>query len=159
VPVTIANGGARDATVLSLQIDAKNPETGQTARFDAAYTADAAYFARSRSAERPKTPFSALVIAGRSAWSGTILFYSAHDGEATYVENRDYREDTVIRAKMKDKVDVTLKLLTPARSGWLDRTLGAPVRPITLTLEVPNIALYALENGDLVRLHSASAKP
>jgi hypothetical protein len=37
--------------------------------------------------------------------------------------------------------------------------LGAPVRPITLALEVPNIALYALENGDLVRLRSASGKP
>jgi hypothetical protein len=99
VPVTIANSGARDATVMSLQIDAKNPETGQTARFDAAYTADAAYFARSRGAERPKTPFSALVIAGRSAWSGTVLFYSAHDGEPNWADNRDYTEDTVVRVE------------------------------------------------------------
>src|SRR5262245_5847273 len=37
VPITIANSGARDAAVLSLQIDAKNPETGQTARFNAVY--------------------------------------------------------------------------------------------------------------------------
>jgi len=75
VPVTIANSGARDAAVLSLQLEAKNPKTGLTGRFDATYIVDAAYFAIRREGERPKAPFSALVIAGRSAWAGTILFY------------------------------------------------------------------------------------
>lgn len=158
VPVTIANSGARDATVLSLEIEAKNPETSRSARLDATYTADAGYFVKSRSGERPKTPFSALVIAGRSAWSGTILFYSAHEGEPDWSENRDFREDTVIRAKMKDRVDVTLKVLTPPPGSWLDRVLGSPVLPITLGLEVPNASLNALSNGDLVRLRSVAAK-
>ena len=74
VPVTIANSGARDGAVLSLQLDARNPKTGLTARFEATYTAGAAYFSAT-GAKRPKTPFSALVIAGRSAWTGTVLFY------------------------------------------------------------------------------------
>jgi hypothetical protein len=74
VPITIANSGARDAAVLSLQLDVKNPKSGLTARFEATYTADAAYFAATGT-RRPKTPFSALVIAGRSAWTGTVLFY------------------------------------------------------------------------------------
>ena len=69
-----ANGGARDAPILALHLDVSNPKTGLTARFEATYTADAAYFA-STGAKRPKTPFSALVIAGRSAWTGTVLFY------------------------------------------------------------------------------------
>jgi len=75
VPVTIANSGARDAAVLSLQLEAKNPKTGLSGRFDATYIVDATYFAIRREGERPKAPFSALVIAGRSAWAGTILFY------------------------------------------------------------------------------------
>jgi len=74
VPVTIANGGARDGAILSLQLDVKNPRTGLTARFDGTYIADAAYFSDTRG-KRPKTPFNALVIAGRSAWTGTIIFY------------------------------------------------------------------------------------
>jgi hypothetical protein len=74
VPITIANSGARDAPVLALQLDVNNPKTGLTARFEATYTADAAYFANSGT-KRPKMPFSALVIAGRSAWTGTVLFY------------------------------------------------------------------------------------
>jgi hypothetical protein len=74
VPVTIANSGARDGPVLALQLDIKNPTTGLSARFRAIYTVDAAYFA-ANGTKRPKTPFSALVIAGRSAWTGTVLFY------------------------------------------------------------------------------------
>ena len=74
VPITIANGGARDAPILALQLDVNNAKGGLTARFEATYTADAAYFA-STGAKRPKTPFSALVIAGRWAWMGTVLFY------------------------------------------------------------------------------------
>jgi hypothetical protein len=38
------------------------------------YTADSAYFANA-DAQRPKAPFSALVIAGRSAWTNTVPFY------------------------------------------------------------------------------------
>jgi hypothetical protein len=75
VPVTIANSGARDAAVLSLELDAKSPKSGMTARFDATYIVDATYFAVRREGERPKAPFTALVVAGRSAWAGTILFY------------------------------------------------------------------------------------
>jgi len=74
VPVTIANGGARDGVVLSLRLDVKNPRTGLSARFDGTYSADAAYFVDARG-KRPKAPFNALVIAGRSAWTGTVIFY------------------------------------------------------------------------------------
>ena len=35
VPVTIANGGARDAPILALHLDVSNPKTGLTARFEA----------------------------------------------------------------------------------------------------------------------------
>jgi hypothetical protein len=74
VPITIANSGARDAPILGLQLDVTNPKTGLAARFKATYTADGTYFAKTGD-KRPKTPFSALVIAGRSAWTGTVLFY------------------------------------------------------------------------------------
>ena len=74
IPVTIANSGARDAAVLSLQLDAVNARTGLSARFESTYTTDGSYFS-STSDKRPRTPFSALVIAGHSAWSGTVLFY------------------------------------------------------------------------------------
>jgi len=74
VPITIANSGAREGAILALQLDVKNRSTGLTARFEATYAVDGAYFA-AKGDKRPKAPFSALVIAGRSAWTGTVLFY------------------------------------------------------------------------------------
>jgi hypothetical protein len=196
VPVTIANSGARDGAVLSLQLDAKNPKTGLTARFEATYTADATYFAAT-GAKRPKTPFSALVIAGRSAWTGTVLFYPASysngNKSLTPVDkvaafNNELRKKyasemdgassiSVLREKLpnlaefaeldaygakvlkqNDKVEVTLKLVSPAPSGWLDRALGTPVDPITLTLDMPDIPEGRVERGGLVRLRTAAAR-
>jgi len=147
VPVTIANSGARDAAVLSLQLDAKNPETGETARFGAAYTAGGEYFAPNRgesSSGRPRTPFPALVVAGRSAWSGTVLFYAA-----------DYTKPKLIN-KAKSKVEVKLSLSTPVPNGWLERILGRPVTPVTLTLHVPDTDRLG---STLTRLRSAAAGP
>jgi hypothetical protein len=192
VPVTIANGGARDAPVLSLQLDVSNAKTGLSALFEGTYTADAAYFAAT-GAKRPKAPFSALVIAGRTAWTGTVLFYpvSYSNGKAltpvaqvaafNEAIRKKYAEEmggainiNVLREKLpnlpelaeldaysakvlnrNDKVEVTLKLVNPPPSGWLDRVLGAPAKPVTLTLEVPNVSMQRLDN-DLVRLRSAS---
>lgn len=147
VPVTIANSGARDAAVMSLQLDAKNPETGDSARFGAAYTAGGEYFAANRgesSSGRPRTPFAALVVAGRTAWSGTILFYAA-----------DYKKPKLIN-KPNGKVEVALRLSTAPPSGWLDRFLAGSVEPITFTLDVPDTDRLGTT---LTRLRAAAVHP
>src|SRR5258706_8151644 len=68
VPLTIANGGARDGAVISLQLDVKNPATGQTERFKSAFMADAQYFGSrddvAARLKRPKLPFAPLSVAG-----------------------------------------------------------------------------------------------
>jgi len=196
VPVTIANGGARDAAVLSLQLDVRNAKTGLSARFEGTYTADAAFFAGAGGG-RPKAPFSALVIAGRTAWTGTVLFYpvSYSNGKALtpVAKVRNFNEElrkkyatemegfsslSKLREKLPDlpewaeqeayyakvvnrneKVELTLKLISPAPSGWLDRVFGAPAQPVKLTLDVPDIPEQLLQqkNSDLVRLRSANA--
>jgi hypothetical protein len=193
VPVTIANGGARDAAVLALQIDARNPKTGLAARFDATYSVEAAYFAAAGD-KRPKAPFSALVIAGRSAWTGTVLFYpvSYSNGKALTPVSRvadfndamrkkyasemgdssslsvlrqkrpdlpEWAEQDAFEAKVLNRnetVDVALKVVRPAPSGWLDRVLGATVPPVSLSLEMPNVSARSLTT-DLVRLRSTAA--
>jgi hypothetical protein len=193
VPVTIANSGARDAPVLGLQLDATNPRTGLGARFEATYTADGTYFANTGD-KRPKTPFSALVIAGRSAWTGTVLFYpvSYSNGKAlTPVAKvaafndelrRKYATEmggassiSVLREKppnlpefaeldaynakvfnQNDKVELTLKVVSPEPSGWLDRALGAPAEPVSLTFGMPDIPEGRVEGGERVRLRPAA---
>lgn len=195
VPITIANSGARDAAVLSLQLDVSNAKAGLSARFKSTYTADAVYFASASGKAKPKTPFSALVIAGRSAWTGTVLFYpvSYSNDKAltplvkvraaieelrkkvppteelrsegagvtmTIQKLPDSPELEAYRAKVlnqNDKVEATLNLTRPAPSGWLERALGSPVRPITLTLDMPDIPMGRVVRGELVRLRSTAA--
>src|SRR5215467_15841021 len=193
VPITIANSGARDGAVLSLQLDVNNPKTGLSARLEGTYTADGAYFANT-GPKRPKTPFSALVIAGRSAWTGTVLFYPvSYSNEKALTPVRKvaafndelrqkYANDmdgasslSILRAKhpnlpewaeqdayeakvlnQSDKVEVTLRLITPAPVGWLDRTLGTAAEPVTLELDMPDIPGDRVARGELVRLRSAT---
>jgi hypothetical protein len=194
VPITIANSGARDAAVLSLQLDVNNPKTGLAARFEATYTADSAYFANT-AAKRPKTPFSALVIAGRSAWTNTVLFYPVNYSNRKALTpvrkvvefNDELRKKyasqmggassiSLLREKLpdlpelaeldaydakvlnqNDNVEVTLKLVSPAPRGWLDRVLGRPTQPIALTLDMPDIPGERVLRGELVRLRSLPA--
>src|SRR5262245_25422194 len=184
VPVTIANGGARDAVVAALKLDAKNIQSGLTARFRAAYIAEPSYFnLDSAAAARQKTPFSALVIAGRSAWRGTIVFHPTSYSDArafasatAYVSFRkqveqeyaneikevddkwrdlnelskkspdlpEFAELDAYLARVFEKdntTEVTLTLVQPPPSSWLDRVFDVPVPPITLTLGAPSSKL------------------
>jgi hypothetical protein len=201
VPITIANSGARDAAILSLQVDAANRRTGLSARLVGDYTVDGAYFASSGN-RRPKTPFSALVVPGRSTWTGTVLFYpvSYSNGKALtpaievrkfydalrekyatelqkadtsgLVNLREKRPDLIelaadlaagdeYQAKVAnsgDKVELTLKLVQPAPSGWLDRLFSTSVEPIALTVNVPDLSKYSMQRGERVRLRRAATR-
>ena len=57
-----------------------------------------------------------------------------------------------------EKVEVTLKLISPAPIGWLDRLLGVPVQPINFTLDMPDIPGDRVARGELVRLRTAGAR-
>jgi hypothetical protein len=115
------------------------------------------------------------VVAGRSAWTGTILFYPVSysnenaltplvkvqakadelRAQNANLEQLNAYNETVITQNAN--VDVTLKLVAPQPSNWLDRALTAPVPPITLTLAMPDIPDRRL-SGELVRLRSAAAR-
>lgn len=139
VPVTIANGGARDGAILSLQLDVKNAATSQTTRFRSAYMADAQYFGSrddvAARLKRPKLPFAPLSVAGRSAFTGTVLFYGPDPREKKQVEPMS-------------TLEMTLTVVMPTADGWLDRLLGAPPLPATVKAEVPNFLPGALLSGD-----------
>ena len=134
------------------------------------------------------------MIAGRSAWTGTVLFYPvSYSNEKALTPVRKvaafndelrqkYANDmdgasslSILRAKrpnlpewaeqdayeakvfnQSDKVEVTLRLITPAPVGWLDRALGTAVEPVTLELDMPDIPGDRVARGELVRLRSAT---
>jgi len=153
VPVTIANGGARDGTVLSLALDVKNSTNGQSKRFKSTYMAKAQYFGGrddvNTNQRRPKLPFAPLSVAGHGAFTGTLLFYPA-----------DAPEKTVVDSDSKVEMTLTVELLSG--TSWLDRLIAAsPPPPATLEAEVSNYVVGVLISGYImplkVKLHAPSA--
>ena len=51
---------------------------------------------------------------------------------------------------------MTLKLIGPAPSNWLDRALDVPVPLIAFTLQTPAFHMPDLLRGEPVRLRSAN---
>ena len=147
VPVTIANSGARDGAVISLRLEVKNVTTGQTETFKSAFTADAQYFGSrddyAARLKRPKLPFAPLSVAGRGAFTGTVLFYQA-----------EYSEKKLIEPMVR--LEMTLTVVTPPAEGWLDRMLVALPTPVTVTASVPNFLAGALLSGENARLKVSS---
>jgi hypothetical protein len=149
VPLTIQNSGARDDAVVTLQLDVTTA-AGATERFVSTYTADAQYFGSSddvtNKKRRPKQPFAPLSVSGRGAYTGTVLFYT-----------REYKEQPFLEPK--SKVQLTLRVVTPTPSGFLDRMLQTTPAAITLHAEVPNYLAGVLLSGDTVRLKITGGAP
>lgn len=154
VPITIVNSGAQDGAVTALKLELANAESGVKDNFESAYTADASWFAGTDNVtnrtKRPKAPFSALAIAGRSAWSGTVLFYSA-----------EFKSQRV--AEPHSQVKGQLHVTAARTDGWLDRVMGSTPSPIEVAMSVPNYLPGALLTGDVARLrvalHGAAPPP
>lgn len=146
VPITIVNSGAQDGAMTSLKLQLVNSESGAREIFEAAYTADATWFAGSDNVasrtKRPKAPFSALAIAGRAAWSGTILFYSP-----------EFKERRV--AEPRSQLKGELLLTAASTDGWFDRVMRSEPSPVQVAMTVPNFLPGALLAGDLARLRVA----
>ncbi len=154
VPITIVNSGALDGAVTALRLALTNADTGQSETFESTYTADATWFAGSDNVtnrtKRPKSPFSAIAIAGRAAWSGTVLFYSP-----------EFKEKRV--AEPRSRLSGQLTVTAPRSDGWLDRMFASEPAPIKVAMTVPNFLPGALLTGDVARLrvalHGATPPP
>ncbi len=148
VPITVTNSGAQGGALMSLKLELANTGTGEKDTFESAYTADGSWFAGSDNVsnrtKRPKSPFAPLSIAGRSTWSGTILFYSS-----------EVREKKI--AEPRSRVAAKLGFVTPMPEGWLERAFQARLPEIAMTLDVPNYLPGALLSGDVARVRVVPA--
>jgi hypothetical protein len=139
VPVTIVNDGARDGAVLSMQLTVKNVATGRSEKFKSAYIADAQYFGGrddvAARIKRPKVPFAPLSVAGRSAYTGTILFYRIEGGEKNLIE-------------ASSQIEMTISLVIPPASNQIDRLLSGLPDPVSLKADVPFFYPGAMTTGE-----------
>lgn len=143
IPVTVTNSGARDGAVVSLEMDLRNTASGAVEHFSSFYTADASYFGAnddvSANKHRPKTPFSPIVVSGRTTFSGVVLFYPKEQKQKPVVEP-------------KSEIEMTITLVTTKPSGWIDELMATVPPPVTIRAAVENFLPGALFVGEFARL-------
>ena len=150
MPITVTNSGARDGAVLSLELDLKNATTGAAGHFVSFYTADASYFGSNddvtANKHRPKTPYSPIVVSGRTTFSGTVLFYPKAEKQKPVIDG-------------KSDIEMTFHLVTTKPAGWVDELLASAPPPITVRAQVPNFLPGALNVGEFARLRVIDSGP
>ena len=89
---------------------------------------------------RPKVPFAPISVAGRGAFTGTLLFYPADSPEKKVVDSNS-------------KIEMTLTAGLLSGTGWLDRLLSAaPPPPVTIEAEVAEYSVGRLIGGYIMPL-------
>ena len=144
VPLTLANRGAREGTVMSLVLDVKNSTNSQSKKFKSTYMAEAQYFGGrddvSTNQRRPKLPFAPLSVAGHGVFTGTVLFYPTDAPEKKVVDPMT-------------KIDMTLTVGLLLGTDWFDRFLSAaPPTPATIEADVANYVPGVLIGGYIMPL-------
>ena len=148
VPVTVANSGARDGVVSALKLQVKNQETGRTRDFSASFVAAPGYFSikedYAKGQSRPKSAFAPLNIAGRSAFTGTILFYP-----------KDYSKDRVVPGAGKFSMTLTATMDAVQDMGAIDRFWSTDIEPVNFSANLPIVSRFfdgQMMTGRSVRL-------
>ena len=142
IPISLANGGARSGTVVSMELEVHNAKTNATQRFYGAYLG-----------EHPKmqtTPnvrqFTPMTILGRTVHSETVRFYPVTNPP-------DARNDTSKRlVQGEGDYSFRLKINTaaPAEPSLLDRLQGrAQPAPISVQMTLP-----VLDHRGLMQMRS-----
>ncbi len=111
IPITISNDGARRGTILSFDLEVKHIKTGKTVKFQNLH------FGASPKAETKL--FNPITVAGRSSYSGVVLFHALETG--AFMETTGAVE-LPLQFKMSMNVDSSgdwLDQLNPARSKTL----------------------------------------
>lgn len=154
VPITIANQGARDGAILSLDLHVKANEGGAERDFYSAYSVDGSFFVppgrfdpNTRSFERvdrPKTPFAPISVPGRGTYTGTILFYNKGSAWPKLVANKGTFTLTLEPAIRFDE-----------SLGILDRMFARRTDPVTITVRLPWFSDSEVKRGGTHRMVSA----
>ncbi|MGF1651569.1 MAG: hypothetical protein ACFCUN_14085 [Hyphomicrobiaceae bacterium] len=147
MPVTIANHGARDGTVLRLRLSVTDRESGANKVFVATYSVGEDYFVRPAAfdaqnrrferVDRPRSPFAPISVPGRGHFSGTLLFYRQGGDEfPRLVDGQD-----------KLGIVLTVETIEDASLGPIDDWLRSKPAPIAFDAETGYVDVNRLVQG------------
>ena len=142
IPVTIANRGARAATVLSVDLTVDNLETAEKKRF---YSAA---IGRWRDADKGIAPiFSPIEVSGNASYSGQIVFYTRRGEELNRITSQDggqYRLTLVAHTTASH----------PFAFLGLDESAGRET--MIVEMEMDKLDYRAFQNGGTLALYNPS---
>ncbi|MBO0764632.1 MAG: hypothetical protein J2P50_08595 [Hyphomicrobiaceae bacterium] len=131
VPVSIANGGARSGTVVSMELDVNNPKTNVTQRFYSAYVGEHPKMQANPSSRQ----FVPMTILGRTVFSETVRFYPVTSPPP---EARSDPSKRLVQGAGDYTFRLKLNVAAPAEPSLLDRLQGrAQPAPVTVQMSLP----------------------
>ncbi len=135
IPITISNDGARRGTVLSFDLEVKHLKTGKAVKFQNLH------FGAS-----PKDDiklFNPITVAGRSSYSGVVLFHALETGA--------FMETTGgVELPLQFKISMNMD----RADNWLDTLNPARSSPLTFNMKANYVEGFRnMENGRPTWLH------
>jgi hypothetical protein len=127
IPVTIANGGARSGTVISMELEVLDQKSNSAQRFFSAYLGE-----YPRGSAQNVRQFAPMSILGRSVYSETVRFYPS-----TLVQRGEEKKRIV---SVEGDYTFRLKLITavPPDPSLLDRLQGrTQPAPVSVQMTLP----------------------
>lgn len=135
LPFTISNRGAREGTVMDMELTVSNEAGDKTRKFYSAYFGS-----------RPKyenEPFAPLAIAGRSSHSGTMLFYPKEGDKNVILEPGKYRLKLALKTRFDD-------------TSFLDRFIDNEIPPIEFDMALTEFNFQEMQRGTLLAMRDPS---
>jgi hypothetical protein len=149
IPITITNEGARNGTVLSMdleveRLDAKEADAPRIKRYYSAYLGE-----HPRNSDAINKAFTPASINGRQTYSETIRFYPAGNPLPKLVQDSGQYRFTL-----------RLNLATPSDPGFLDKIFLPRVGTVTFTLSMPFLSdqWLGFRRGSIA-MHAKDYKP
>ena len=139
LPLTLANDGARQGTVLSIDLDVKNPRTGKVKKFYAAHIGSWG--------ETPVKPFTPVSLSGKTSYSHAVQFVPRMDATIPRIldfEAGDYQ--------------LTLTINTATRSGFMS-FLSPKVKPLSFTRQISKLNYFNFQKAGTMPMWSKNYRP
>ncbi len=146
VPVTVANVGARSGAVLALDLEVKNPRTGQSKMF---YAAEFGRWTMANAQSGNFEHFAPLAIPGKASVTASVIFYSRLDEAVMQIADGK---------KGEYQLTLSAAVAEPEDLGPIDKLWAGPPEPLTFTMVMPEVDHRYFENGTLM-LYNPSWKP
>lgn len=135
IPITVSNDGARRGTILSFDLEVRHLKTGKTVKFQNLH------FGAS-----PKDDvklFNPITVAGRSSYSGVVLFHALETG--AFMETTGN-----VELPLQFKISMNMD----SSGGWLDTFNPARSTPLTFNMKASYVEGFRnMESGRPTRLH------